>query len=259
MPLIEVSCRTGEIVILSALILVAIAPITGSFLGTVVLRLPEGQSVVAPPSHCDACGHRLALLDLLPVVNWLLSRGRCRFCGAPVSAFYPAIEVAALVIALWSVTAASGWMLWATAVLGWVLLAIALIDLRRTAVPVGLALALIPLGLAVAWAGGSGLAAHLVGSAAGYGVGLAVCGAVTALGGRLDGGRALATVAAAAGAWVGWAGLLDVVAIAAAAALVWIAVRRMVTATGEPATHGLTAWLALGTWLAWLYGPLILA
>ncbi len=112
--------------LLSIALLVGIAPITGSFMGVLVHRIPAGRKVGLDRSACDACGHVLGVVDLLPVVNWIVSLGRCRYCGVKVSAFYPLIELAALGVALWAWTVASGWQLWATSVLGWTLLVLAL-------------------------------------------------------------------------------------------------------------------------------------
>jgi leader peptidase (prepilin peptidase) / N-methyltransferase len=58
----------------------------GSFLNVVIDRLPGGQSLVAPPSHCSACQRRLKVTDLMPVVSFLFLRGRCRYCGAHIGA-----------------------------------------------------------------------------------------------------------------------------------------------------------------------------
>jgi len=55
-----------------------------SFLNVCIDRLPERASIVSPPSHCPACGRRLAPLDLIPLVSYFLLRGRCRNCGAPI-------------------------------------------------------------------------------------------------------------------------------------------------------------------------------
>ncbi|MCL2850188.1 MAG: prepilin peptidase, partial [Micrococcales bacterium] len=57
----------------------------GSFLNVVVWRVPEGGSVVSPPSACPACGHRIRAWDNIPVVSWLVLRRRCRDCKAPIS------------------------------------------------------------------------------------------------------------------------------------------------------------------------------
>jgi leader peptidase (prepilin peptidase) / N-methyltransferase len=56
----------------------------GSFLNVCVDRLPAGQSLTAPPSHCDACQRRLNFLDLFPVFSYIFLRGRCRYCGARI-------------------------------------------------------------------------------------------------------------------------------------------------------------------------------
>jgi leader peptidase (prepilin peptidase)/N-methyltransferase len=58
--------------------------VVGSFLTVVVDRVPRQESVVAPPSRCGSCGLRLGPLDLVPVVSWVVLRGRCRRCGAPI-------------------------------------------------------------------------------------------------------------------------------------------------------------------------------
>ncbi len=66
----------------------------GSFLNVVAARVPLRRSVVRPASACMSCGHELAWHDNVPVVSWLLLRGRCRSCGARISPLYPAVELA---------------------------------------------------------------------------------------------------------------------------------------------------------------------
>jgi leader peptidase (prepilin peptidase) / N-methyltransferase len=66
--------------------------LVGSFLNVVAYRLPRGESVVTPRSRCPSCGHAIRSRDNVPVVSWLLLRGRCRDCGAPVAARYPLVE-----------------------------------------------------------------------------------------------------------------------------------------------------------------------
>lgn len=79
--------------------------ILGSFFGLAAVRVPAGTSVVRPGSRCDACGHRLRPGDLVPVLSWLLLRGRCRYCGARIPAWYLWLELAfgaaAAAAALW--------------------------------------------------------------------------------------------------------------------------------------------------------------
>jgi leader peptidase (prepilin peptidase) / N-methyltransferase len=73
---------------MSLLLLIVVVVIAGlvigSFLTVVVDRVPRGESVNAPPSHCGSCGLRLGSLDLVPVISWLALRGRCRRCRAPI-------------------------------------------------------------------------------------------------------------------------------------------------------------------------------
>lgn len=66
----------------------------GSFLTVVVHRVPRGLSIVRPGSHCPVCGSAVRPRDNLPVVSWLLLRGRCRACGTSIGARYPLIELA---------------------------------------------------------------------------------------------------------------------------------------------------------------------
>ena len=75
----------------------------GSFLNVCIDRLPAGQSLVYPPSHCVGCGRRLASLDLIPVFSYLWLRGRCRYCGAaiPVRLFLVELATAVIFALLW--------------------------------------------------------------------------------------------------------------------------------------------------------------
>ena len=66
--------------------------IIGSFLNVVIWRLPRGESLIRPQSTCPSCGARIKPYDNIPVVSWLLLRGRCRNCGASISPRYPIVE-----------------------------------------------------------------------------------------------------------------------------------------------------------------------
>lgn len=79
--------------------------LVGSFLNVVAWRVPRGESVNRPRSHCPACGSLIVWYDNVPVVSWLVLRGRCRRCAAPISVRYPAVEAATA--ALWALTAAA--------------------------------------------------------------------------------------------------------------------------------------------------------
>lgn len=77
---------TGVIIFLFGLIM-------GSFFNVCIYRIPNGQSILYPPSHCGSCNHPLAPLDLVPILSWLFLRRKCRYCKAPISARYPLVEL----------------------------------------------------------------------------------------------------------------------------------------------------------------------
>jgi len=72
----------------------------GSFLNVVIERLPRGESLLRPGSHCMSCGEPVRIYDNVPILSYLLLRGRCRHCGAGYSARYPVVEVLGLGLAL---------------------------------------------------------------------------------------------------------------------------------------------------------------
>jgi leader peptidase (prepilin peptidase)/N-methyltransferase len=108
----------------------------GSFLNVVVWRVPRGESVVHPGSHCPQCDTPIAPADNIPVVSWVVLRGRCRHCRAPISARYPLVELAngALWVAM-ALRFGTSWALPAYLVLVSALLALSLIDLDTFLLP----------------------------------------------------------------------------------------------------------------------------
>jgi leader peptidase (prepilin peptidase)/N-methyltransferase len=75
-----------------AVVFALLGLVVGSFLNVCIDRLPGRQSLVFPSSHCDACRHRLAALEMVPVFSYLWLRGRCRYCGAAISWRVPLVE-----------------------------------------------------------------------------------------------------------------------------------------------------------------------
>jgi leader peptidase (prepilin peptidase)/N-methyltransferase len=65
----------------------------GSFLNAVIWRVPRGESVVSPPSHCPGCDAAISPRDNIPVISWLVLRGRCRHCSCHISVRYPLVEL----------------------------------------------------------------------------------------------------------------------------------------------------------------------
>ena len=70
----------------------------GSFLNVVLWRVPRGESIVHPGSHCPECGTPLRPHELVPVVSWIALRGRCRTCGVRISVRYPLVELGCAVL-----------------------------------------------------------------------------------------------------------------------------------------------------------------
>jgi leader peptidase (prepilin peptidase)/N-methyltransferase len=243
----------GLVMSQNAVILLVAAPFVGSFLGLLVVRLPVGETVVLGRSRCRRCDAALGPRDLVPLLSWAASGGRCRHCHAALGWFHPAIEAAALGVALWSVAVAPGWLAWASAGLGWTLLALAVIDHRHMIVPDALSLPLIPAGLAIAvLAPAGGLAHHLAGAAAGAASLGAVAWAYRRARGREGLGLGDVKLFAAAGAWTGWQGLPSVLLIGAATGLAAALILGRAR-PDRPVPFG--PYLALGLWITWLYGP----
>ncbi len=78
--------------LLGFFLLIVLGFVVGSFLNVCIYRLPRGQSVAWPASYCIACCRTLCWFENVPVISWLLLRGRCRTCGERISAIYPAVE-----------------------------------------------------------------------------------------------------------------------------------------------------------------------
>lgn len=111
--------------------------VVGSFLTVVAHRVPRGESIVGPRSRCPGCGAQIAAYDNVPVVSWLLLRGRARCCGAAISPRYPLTELtlgalyAATVLVLWG----DGGEMALGLVLVTTLLAVTLTDLEQRLIP----------------------------------------------------------------------------------------------------------------------------
>lgn len=119
-----------------ALLCALVGLMIGSFLNVVVWRVPRGESVVSPPSACPACGHEIRARDNVPVLGWLLLRGKCRDCGNPISARYPVVEaLCAVLFAVMALRFGADWELPAYLYLAAVGLALTLIDLDTKRLP----------------------------------------------------------------------------------------------------------------------------
>lgn len=238
--------------------LVVAAPFVGSFLGLLIVRLPARDPVVLGRSHCPKCQTPLGPRDLVPILSWAIHRGRCRHCGDAISPLYPAVELAATLVALWAVLVLPGWLAWAGAGFGWTLLALAAIDARHFLLPDVLTLPLAAAGLVVAGAVDPGaLADHLIGGGAGALALALLAGAYWLLRRREGLGQGDIKLFGAIGCWTAWPGLPSVLFYAALAALAWVLARRAGGARLTATTRlPFGPFLCLGGWLVWLYGPL---
>ena len=233
--------------------------IAGSFCATLVLRWPAGRSVAGGRSRCDSCGRTLTALELVPLLGFAASRGRCRTCGAPIDRVHPAIEILAALIGAAALAVAPGWDGVAGALFGWTLLTLAALDLRHRWLPDALTLPLLGAGLVAGAAGlAPALADRVIGAAAGFGVLWLIGRGYRMARGRDGLGGGDPKLLGAIGGWLGWAALPDVVLIAALAGLAGVAAARLagrtVSATDALPFGTLLAAAGFGAWLAGVAG-----
>lgn len=120
----------------------------GSFLNVVIWRVPRGESIIRPPSHCPGCDQPIAPRDNIPVISWLMLRGRCRHCSTRISVRYPLVELAtgALFVGVAAKIGAHA-ALPAFLYVAAVSIALALIDLEHFRLPDPLTLPSYPVGV----------------------------------------------------------------------------------------------------------------
>ena len=70
-----------------------VGTIIGSFLNVVIYRIPVGDSIILPSSHCGNCNTKLRAIDLIPILSWIALKGKCRYCGCKISFRYPFVEL----------------------------------------------------------------------------------------------------------------------------------------------------------------------
>ncbi len=257
----------------------------GSFLNVVIHRLPRmlearwqddchalahpdtppparpAYNLATPRSACPHCGHQIRAHENIPLVSWLVLRGRCSACRAPISRRYPLIEAVTGALTLLMVTHLGlGWELVWALLFTWALIALTMIDYDTTLLPDDITLPLLWLGLLVAIpAGGVALADAVIGAAAGYLSLWIVYQSFRLLTGKEGMGYGDFKLLAALGAWLGWQKLLLVIMLSSAVgavlgiALILIAGRDR----AQPIPFG--PFLAGAGFLAYVWGDALLA
>jgi len=230
----------------------------GSFLNVCILRWPKEESVVRPPSHCPGCGRPIAWYDNIPVLSWLILRGRCRNCQTRISIQYPLVELGNALI--W---AGMGWLYgftltaFAGAVFFTILLGITMTDAREYIIPDEFSLGGLVIGILLSLPGGfTTIANALLGAATGF----VLLWAVGALGTRMFKEEAMGggdiKMMAMVGAFVGWQGVLLTVFLGAVlGTLVFVPLsffnRKRLVPFG--------VFLSAGAAITWLAGPAVIA
>jgi leader peptidase (prepilin peptidase) / N-methyltransferase len=207
----------------------------GSFLNVVIYRLPKvmerewreqcaelhGETpppaprfnLATPPSSCPACGHRIRAIENIPIVSYLVLRGKCAACGARISPRYPLVELAAGIAAGYAAWHFGfGWAALGAMLFLWCMIALAFIDLDTQLLPDSITLPLLWAGLLLN-ARGTYVDLHsaVTGAAAGYLVLWAVYWGFKLLTGKEGMGFGDFKLLAAIGAWLGWKALPVVV------------------------------------------------
>lgn len=84
--------------ILIAVYIIILGLLLGSFFNVCIFRIPRGESIAFPPSHCTSCNNKIKGYDLIPVISYILLKGKCRYCGEKISLRYPAVEIVTAVL-----------------------------------------------------------------------------------------------------------------------------------------------------------------
>jgi leader peptidase (prepilin peptidase) / N-methyltransferase len=267
----------------------ALGLIVGSFLNVAILRLPrmmEAQwqrdcaeltgtpdtsgpadafearpplSLIRPGSHCPACGHAIRPWENVPILSFLILRGRCSACRARISTRYPAVEALTGVLSLavvWQLGLT--WQALAALPLTWGLITLAFIDYDTQLLPDDIVLPLLWVGLILSL--GPVFAdprSAIVGAAAGYLVLWSVFHLFRLLTGKEGMGFGDFKLLAMLGAWLGWQVLLQIVLVSALAGAV---LGTLLIASGRhdrgtPMPFG--PFLAMAGWIAMMWGPAI--
>jgi leader peptidase (prepilin peptidase)/N-methyltransferase len=200
-----------------ALFVFALGAVVGSFLNVVIARVPRGESVVSPASRCPRCKSAIRWYDNVPVLSWMVLRGKCRDCGLPISPRYPLVELLVGLLAVGIVRQLGpGWVALGYFAFAAALVALAYIDLDTWLLPAQITWPLLAVGLlSPLWNHELGFRDAIIGAAVGYGLfaGIALFGEKVLK--REVMGWGDVWLLGGIGAWLGWEALLPVVLLSA--------------------------------------------
>lgn len=232
----------------------------GSFLNVVIYRLPLEKSIVKPPSSCPRCGSRIKYYDNIPILSYLLLRGKCRQCEAKISSRYPAVEFLAGALSVFAIYH-FGLNLKGieTLILSLAFIAIFFIDLDYTIIPDLITLPGIVIGFAVSFAPGAfinwdqSLIGLLVGGGSFYLVGMIGQFAFK----KEALGLGDVKFAAMLGAFVGWQNLLLTLVLASFFGSVIGIIVMLVQGKGRKSYIPFGPFLVVGAWISIYFGDSI--
>ncbi|MEM8695345.1 MAG: A24 family peptidase [Pseudomonadota bacterium] len=228
--------------------------IIGSYLATLALRWPAGETASRGRSRCDNCGRTLGWTQLVPLISYAMRRGRCDGCGAGIDPIHPLTELIAALIGGLSIAVHPGLHGLVGAVFGWALLLLAILDIRHFWLPDRITLPLVLLGMGGAWFWGvPNPLDSAFGAIVGFLLLMSINVAYRALRGRAGLGGGDSKLLAAIGAWLGWQMLPFTLFVASTAGLIAVFVARLRGRT-VAATDRLPfgAFLAVAAWPLWL-------
>jgi leader peptidase (prepilin peptidase)/N-methyltransferase len=203
-------------------IALALGLVFGSFLNVIIARLPRGESIISPPSRCPRCKARIKPWDNIPVLSFLILRGRCRNCRKPISWRYPVVEITAgVLLFLLARRAEHPALLVPHAAFLLALVAVAWIDLDTRTIPDAVTIPGVGLGLAASLFGPPGILAAALGALAG-GLSLWLVGAIYERATGVPGmGGGDVKLAAMMGAFLGAGGVFGAIFLASFAGSVF--------------------------------------
>ena len=231
--------------IITIAFLLAIGLAIGSFLNVCIYRLPRRESLLFPPSHCPTCDRQLAWFENVPVVSWLVLRGRCRTCRMAIPVQYPLVEAttAALFVSGYVIY---GWtpLLAARLLFACAMIVLFVIDLHHRILPNVITLPGIVVGLALSLFLPPGWASSLIGATAGGGLLFAISEAYYRVRGHEGLGMGDVKMLAMIGAFLGWPLMLVTLVFASFSGSV-VGIGLLASGRG-----GMKAALPFGTFLA---------